>query len=120
MTSFQKLRLKFSIYFSMKLNAYSKKADCFLHNLITKGKFLYADRYEAYIEYNGKVYAVWISNTYYASCASAHLCTKFHDGLYVYYERIYSYVRPSRYMEYKFFLWLYENQDAQIERELIC
>lgn len=90
------------------------------NNLITKGKFLYADIYEAYIEYDGNVYAVWISNTYYASCASVNLCTKFCDGTYVYHEMIYSYVRPSRYMEYKFFLWLYENQDAQIDRELIC
>ena len=97
---------KLNIYVSLKNHKYNNRVDEALIQFINEGELVYYDSYNAYIKYNDKYYAVWISNFPYAALTACEMCEKESNTFYILAKsHLWCDERPSRKVEIKFFNW---------------
>lgn len=121
--------LALRIFFTPSLYKYSFEADEVIKALIEEGKYVDVTKhrndegypYSVYIEYNKRIYEIWINNRYYADLSQVHsypLVTK-ENCVYGLSNRtkLFNDVSPSKRTKYKFWKWLFEQNAFVLDRE---
>lgn len=110
---FKDFLLKLRVYCTQKSCKHLKEVDYILYDLMKHGKLIKCVRDNVFVKYKGAVYLLNIDHhAYEDSFTRMWICSK---DLNENKDNIFYRKRPSRYIEYKFLLWIKNQMHKKVD-----
>lgn len=99
---------KLEIFLSIKNYSYSEAVDKFIQAVIKRGKCVRRSYYHIHVILDGRSYAIWAQNQFYADLMMCNFDEEYNTG------SLWYGFRPSRQTQIRFWEWVEENLGKEI------